>query len=78
MTCGKCERLIKEAVLENVSEVKEIVVYREEGHAIISLTSQGNSPTSLNINVKNKILSSIHSLVNGKFTAVFECGKYIA
>ena len=77
MTCGKCERLIKEAVLEHVPEVQDIEVYREQGYATITLKSQANSPSSFGTNIKSKILTSIHSLVNGKFKAVFELGEYI-
>ena len=78
MTCGKCERLIKEAVLEHVPEVQDIEVYREQGYATITLTSQPNSPISSNANIKSKVLTSIHGLVNGKFKAVFELGEYIS
>ena len=76
MTCGKCERLIKEAVLE-LSEIQDIEVYREQGYATITLTSQANASSSLNANIKSNVLASIHSLVNGKFKAVFELGEYI-
>ena len=77
MTCGKCERLIKEAVLEHVREVQDIEVYREQGYATITLTSQANSPNSFDTDIKSKVLTSIHGLVNGKFKAVFELGEYI-
>ena len=75
MTCGKCERLIKEAVIENAPEVQEITVYREEGFATITLPNQPNSQHALSSNTKKKILSSIQSLVNGKFKAEFELGE---
>ena len=33
MTCGKCERLIKEAITENVPNASKIEVFRQEGYA---------------------------------------------
>ena len=76
MTCGKCERLIKEAVLEDVPEVKDVIVNREQGYADIIiplLPDLQNKP--LPADTKNKILNSIHKLVNGKFKARFDSGK---
>ena len=74
MTCGKCERLIKEAVSENVPEVSVIEVFRPEGYATITLKKEQKF---LNENIKNNVLKSIHALVNGKFKASFEPGKKI-
>ena len=74
MTCGKCERLIKEAVSENVPEVSVIEVFRPEGYATITLKKEQKF---LNENIKNNVLKSIHALVNGKFKAAFEPGKKI-
>ena len=74
MTCGKCERLIKEAVSENVPEVSAIEVFRPEGYATITLKKEQKF---LNENIKNNVLKSIHALVNGKFKAAFEPGKKI-
>ena len=76
MTCGKCERLIKEAVLEDAPEVKDVIVNREQGYAdiIIPLLPElQNKP--LPADTKNNILDSIHKLVNGKFKARFDSGK---
>ena len=76
MTCGKCERLIKEAVLEDVPEVKDVIVNREQGYADIIiplLPDIQNQP--LAADTKNNILNSIHKLVNGKFKARFDSGK---
>ena len=72
MTCGKCERLIKEAVSENVPEVSVIEVFRTEGYATITLKKEQKF---LNENIKNNVLKNIHALVNGKFKAAFEPGK---
>ena len=77
MTCGKCERLIKEAVSENVPEVSVIEVFRPEGYATITLKKEQNIYITLNENIKNNVLKSIHALVNGKFKAAFEPGKKI-
>ena len=77
MTCGKCERLIKEAVSENVPEVSVIEVFRPEGYAKITLKKEQNDYITINENIKNNVLKSIHSLVNGKFKAAFESGKKI-
>ena len=77
MTCGKCERLIKEAVSENVPEVSVIEVFRPEGYATITLKKDQNIYITLNENIKNNVLKSIHALVNGKFKAAFEPGKKI-
>ena len=76
MTCGKCERLIKEAVLEDAPEVKDVIVNREQGYADIIiplLPDLQNKP--LPADTKNNILNSIHKLVNGKFKARFDSGK---
>ena len=75
MTCGKCERLIKEAITENVPEASKIEVFRTEGYATFELKRGQNIPTSLSEHIKNNLLSSIHALVNGKFKASFEQGK---
>ena len=76
MTCGKCERLIKEAVLEDVPEVKDVIVNREQGYADIIIPWLPDLQNqSLAADTKNNILSSIHKLVNGKFKAQFESGK---
>ena len=75
MTCGKCERLIKEAIAENLPEAKNIEVFREEGYATFGLTNNPNFPISLNANAQDKVLSSIHNLVNGKFKAAFVFGE---
>lgn len=76
MTCGKCERLIKEAVLEDVPEVIDVMVNREKGYADITIPLLPDLKNQqLTANTKNNILNSIHKLVNGKFKANFESGK---
>ena len=76
MTCGKCERLIKEAVLDDVPEVKDVIVNREQGYAdVIIPLLPGLQNQPLAADIKNNILNSIHKLVNGKFKARFESGK---
>ena len=75
MTCGKCERLIKEGVLENIPEVQEVKVFREDGYANVILKEQSGSQDILEDDIKDKIITIIHSLVNGKFKAVFAAGK---
>ena len=76
MTCGKCERLIKEAVLEDVPEVIDVMVNREKGYADITIPLLPDLKNQqLTANTKNNILDSIHKLVNGKFKANFESGK---
>ena len=75
MTCGKCERLIKEAITENVPNASKIEVFRQEGYATFELKKDQNIPKTLTEHIKNNVLSSIHALVNGKFKASFEQGK---
>ena len=74
MTCGKCERLIKEGLLEHVQEVTEVNVFREEGYANI-IIKHSDFPNSREVDIKRNVLSIIHGLVNGKFKAVFAAGK---
>ena len=75
MACGKCERLIKEGLLEGVEEVADVRVFREEGYANIIIKQQPDSLNSFEIDIKSRVLDIIHSLVNGKFKAVFAAGK---
>ena len=76
MTCGKCERLIKEALHENISEVQEVKVFREEGYANVLLKEPTSSQETLETHIKSQILDTIHGLVNGKFKAIFAAGKF--
>ena len=69
MTCGKCERLIREGILEEVKTVKEVDVDRPGGKVIVHFQNSEDFEAE-----KDKILSIINSLVNGKFTATVDSG----
>lgn len=71
MTCGKCEKLIKEGVADEVPGVTDIQIDREGGKAKIFLNSLSDNDLEQS---KEKILSIINSLVNGKFQASFDQG----
>ena len=67
MTCGKCERLIREGILEEVKTVKEVDVDREGGKVTVKFEKAEDLGAE-----KDKILSILNSLVNGKFTATVD------
>ncbi len=69
MTCQKCERLIREALLEKVDGVVRVDVFREESYANVELKTQLWS-TKRN-KLKTDIIEVIEELVNGKFKAKF-------
>ena len=69
MTCGKCERLIREGILEEVKTVKEVDVDRPGGKVTVHFQNSEDFEAE-----KDKILSIINSLVNGKFTATVDSG----
>ena len=69
MTCGKCERLIREGILEEVKTVKEVDVDRPGGKVTVHFQNAEDFEAE-----KDKILSIINSLVNGKFTATVDSG----
>ena len=69
MTCQKCERLIREALLEKVDGVVKVDVFRDESYANIELKTQIWS-TKRN-KLKTDIIEVIQELVNGKFKARF-------
>ena len=69
MTCGKCERLIREGILDEVKTVKEVDVDRPGGKVKIQIENSEDFEAE-----KDKILSIINSLVNGKFTATVDSG----
>ena len=71
MTCGKCERLIREGISENVKDIKEVIVDRPGGKVNVHLENSQNLEEQ-----KEQILSIINSLVNGKFKATIETGIY--
>ena len=72
MTCGKCERLIREGISENIKDIKEVLVDRPGGKVNVHLENSQNLEEQ-----KEQILSIINSLVNGKFKATIESGTYI-
>lgn len=71
MTCGKCEKLIKEGVIGEVSGATDIQIDREGGKAKIFLNYASENEVAKS---KEKILSIINSLVNGKFQASIDQG----
>ena len=75
MTCGKCERLIREGLLENIADVLEVNVFRPEGYANVILKNPSNSGLAIGGGIKEEILNVIHALVNGKFKAEFAAGE---
>ena len=64
MTCGKCERLIREGLTDTIEGVEGVQVFREMGYADLKLTK--DSPE-----IRAQVLKIIHELVNGKFKAKF-------
>merc|ERR1711974_121745 len=64
MTCDKCERLIREGILESVPGVSHVQVFRQEGYALLTLKS--DQP-----HTRSEVIKVINSLVNGKFKAKF-------
>ena len=75
MTCGKCERLIKEGLSENIPDILGVTVFRQEGYANVIIKNPSNSGLTTDSNVKKEILNVIHALVNGKFKAEFAAGE---
>lgn len=73
MTCQKCERLIREALTENVDGVLSVEIYRADSFANIQMDSviwQAKKET-----IKKDIIDVIQELVNGKFKAKFHDDK---
>ena len=70
MTCGKCEPLITEGAKE-VSGVIDVSIDRPNCKVKICIDLQ--NPNDLEAK-KEKILSIINSLENGKFKAIVESG----
>jgi copper chaperone CopZ len=67
MTCNKCERLIREALLEKVDGVVSVDIFRSESFANVELKS--HVWTTERRKVKSAIVDVIQELVNGKFKA---------
>ena len=66
MTCGKCEKIIREGILEDVKEVKNVEVDRPESKVTVEFQTDIAEQFD---EKKEQILSIVNSLVNGKFTA---------
>ena len=71
MTCGKCERIIREGVTDEVSGVTEVEIDRPGGTAKISIDGSEDELTTK----KEQIVKTINSLVNGKFNATIDKGE---
>ena len=67
MTCNKCERLIREALLEKVDGVISVDIFRSESFANVELKSDIWAMERRK--VKSDIIDVIQELVNGKFKA---------
>ena len=61
MTCGKCERLIREAAEDVDGVVDVITVSKAEGVAKVRVRGGGEEK------VKKKVVAEVENLVNGKF-----------
>ena len=66
MTCGKCEKIIREGIMEDVKEVKNVEVDRPESKVTVEFQTDIAEQFD---EKKEQILSIVNSLVNGKFTA---------
>ena len=71
MTCGKCEKLIREGVLDEVTGVTEVEIDRPGGKAKIFIDANENELVTR----KDQILQIINALVNGKFNASISQGE---
>ena len=69
MTCGKCDKLIREGITDEVDGVTEIEIDRPVGKAKISITDANTNELATK---KEQILKIINSLVNGKFNATID------
>ena len=73
MTCQKCERLIREALVESVKGVISVDVYRAKSFANIEFNTE--VWISEQSEVKSDTIKVIGELVNGKFKAKFHDDK---
>lgn len=69
MTCGKCEKIIREGITDEVAGVTEVEIDRPGGKAKISIP---DANTNELVTRKEQILKIINSLVNGKFNATID------
>ena len=67
MTCQKCERLIREALLEKVADVVAVDVDRPGGFADVEVKTL--AWTTERQRLSSEIIEVIQQLVNGKFKA---------
>lgn len=74
MTCGKCERLIREGISEEIPDVIQIDIDRPEGKALVMLKNYDVNTMQA---TKDKIISIVNALVNGKFNASVDSGKIL-
>ena len=70
MTCGKCEKIIREGILEDVKEIKNVEVDRPGSKVTVEFQTDAEQFDEK----KEQILSIINSLVNGKFNATVDSG----
>ena len=73
MTCGKCEKIIREGITDEVAGVTEVEIDRPGGKAKISIP---DANTNELVTRKEQILKIINSLVNGKFNATIDQGEW--
>ena len=71
MTCSRCEHIIREEISEQIKDIKEVLVDHPGGKVTVHLKNSENIEQQ-----KEQILSIINSLVNGKFKATINLGKY--
>ena len=69
MTCGKCDKLIREGITDEVDGVTKVEIDRTVGKAKISITDANTNELATK---KEQILKIINSLVNGKFNATID------
>ena len=72
MTCSRCENLIREEISEKIKDIKEVLVDHPGGKVTVHLQNSENIEQQ-----KEQIVLIINSLVNGKFKATINLGKYL-
>ena len=68
MTCGKCERLIREGLMDGLPDIAQVDIDRPGGTAKVNIQE-------INDAKQQQILSIINALVNGKFKAKIDKSK---
>lgn len=69
MTCGKCEKIISEGLIEALPDISQVVIDQAQGKAQVNVQECNDAK-------EEKILSIINALVNGKFKAKIDKSKY--